>query len=123
MRDDLDDDIGSKEGRRRTISSVCCARFSKLVYATSIVIPSRHIDVAPAAASFLPNVVSSTSAHPVKRLASFHTDCPCRRKITLACSSAMKGDAWRVRLPTDIGRSWYAPVGAQIRSGSISVQV
>ena len=71
------------------MSSVCCARFSRLVKATSTLMPSFHIAVAPAAASFLPSVVSSTSAQPVKRLASFHTDCPWRKKMIVACGSAM----------------------------------
>ena len=58
------------------MSSACWARLSKLVNATSTWMPSCHIAVAPVAASFLPRVVSSTSAQPVKRLASLQTDWP-----------------------------------------------
>mmetsp|Transcript_45026 Transcript_45026/g.144906 ORF Transcript_45026/g.144906 Transcript_45026/m.144906 type:complete len:254 (+) Transcript_45026:478-1239(+) len=87
-----------------TISSVCCARLRSDVYATSMVCPSLHSAVAPCAASFFPSVVRPTSAQPVKRFASFHTDWPCRSRISVACVSAFsasRGDAARDGRRTD----------------------
>ena len=47
---------------RSTMSRVCLARLSRELYATSRLMPSFQMSVAAFAASFLPRVVSSTSA-------------------------------------------------------------
>ena len=47
-----------------------------------------HMFVAAEAASFLPRVVSSTSAQPVKSDAAFHSLCPWRRNTTVAKGSS-----------------------------------
>mmetsp|Transcript_23285 Transcript_23285/g.70019 ORF Transcript_23285/g.70019 Transcript_23285/m.70019 type:complete len:279 (+) Transcript_23285:601-1437(+) len=64
-------------------ASVCWARVNSDVYATSNCRPSFQIHVAPAAASFLPRMVSGTSAQPVKRFFSFQSLWPWRTKQIL----------------------------------------
>jgi len=78
------------------------------VKARSKVMPSRHMDVAAVAASFLPSAVSSTSAQPVKRDASFQVLCPCRRKTMDACVL--------------LGRSNMEMLGTTVRAGRVEEQ-
>eukprot|EP00962_Isochrysis_galbana_P012161 scaffold3431_cov128-Isochrysis_galbana.AAC.1 len=75
------------------MSSVCCARFRRDVYATSILYPAFHRDVAPCAASFFPSVVSSTSAQP-------------RAHLDSDWLLAPHGGALAIRVP------WSAPLKA-----------
>mmetsp|Transcript_100436 Transcript_100436/g.287455 ORF Transcript_100436/g.287455 Transcript_100436/m.287455 type:complete len:259 (-) Transcript_100436:1113-1889(-) len=103
----------------RAISRVCCARVRSEVKATSTLRPSCHIWVAPMAASFLPRVVRGTSAQPVKRLASFHSDCPCLRKMRVVYGSSAALST--VRLDARIGAAREKPrLGRKAAAGASS---
>merc|ERR1719310_1322339 len=73
-----------------TSFSVCWALLSSDVEATSNSKPSFQIHVAPAAASFLPRIVSGTSAQPVNRFLAFHSLCPCLTKQTLHVAASFQ---------------------------------
>merc|ERR1719310_310840 len=81
-----------------TSFSVCWALLSSDVEATSNSKPSFQIHVAPAAASFLPNIVSGTSAQPVKRFFAFHSDWPCLTKQTLHVAASFQAILTVLRL-------------------------
>ena len=81
-----------------TSFSVCWARFNSLVYATSNANPSFQIHVAPAAASFFPNIVKGTSAQPVNKFLAFHSDWPCLTKQTLHVAASFQAILTVLRL-------------------------
>src|SRR3569832_1031662 len=69
------------------IFSVCWARLSTDVKATSNLMPLRSRPARWASSS--PSLVMSTSTHPVKRFSRFHCDCPWRTRTSLPISDLL----------------------------------
>ena len=92
-----------------TSFSVCWASSILRCRPRQILNPSFQIQVAPAAASFFPNIVSGTSAQPVKRFLAFHSLCPCLTKQTLHVAASFQAILVRaascVRARRELGRS------------------
>ena len=71
--------ISTAERIARRMSDVCTSSTSR---------PSAASSLPASRASEIPTSVRSTSTQPVKRLARFHSDCPCRTRMRRACGSS-----------------------------------
>ena len=90
--------ISTAERIARRMSDVCTSSTSR---------PSAASSLPASRASEIPTSVRSTSTQPVKRLARFHSDCPCRTRMRRACGSskdARGGRCTRGAVPDDARR-------------------
>ena len=90
--------ISTAERMARRMSDVCTSSTSR---------PSAASSLPASRASEIPTSVRSTSTQPVKRLAQFHSDCPCRTRMRRACGSskdARGGRCTRGARPDDARR-------------------